>query len=119
MTDLEETCRDLCVNANAVGVLLVDEDLCEIARHGDCNRVDLAQLASLREEAESWPQLDRDLCLYTLGVGECLLAVIYDSQSSLGLVRLRSKKAAQRLREILAHGPSGGGSSAPAGPQLN
>jgi predicted regulator of Ras-like GTPase activity (Roadblock/LC7/MglB family) len=107
----------LCAEANARAVFLVDKNGQMIAEAGALKEIDTTSLASLvagtiaasgglakvlgEEEFPShFHQGERDNVYITVVAQRVILVVIFDEQSSLGLVRLRVKKAGQRMAEL-------------------
>ena len=103
-------------DANAKLVFLVDKNGQQIASHGEMD-VDATSLASLTAGCiaatgglakivgeEEFPihfhQGQRDNLHITLVGGRMILVVVFDERSSLGLVRLRVKKAGTELAKI-------------------
>jgi len=104
-------------DANAKGVYVVDRNGQLIGEAGEMRQIDTTSLASLTAgciEAtcglakivgeEEFPvhfhQGQRDNLHITLVAGRIILVVIFDDRSSLGLVRLRVKKASASLGRI-------------------
>lgn len=122
-------------DANAKGVFVVDRNGQLIAESGEMRGIDTTSLASLTAGSiaatgglakivgeEEFPvhfhQGQRDNLHMTLIGGRIILVVIFDDRSSLGLVRLRVKKATGELARIIeeiqkksdqAHSAGGGG----------
>ena len=108
----------LWVDANAKIVFLVDKNGQQIAAKGDLEKVDATSLASLTAgnvaATDGLAKLigEKEFSIL-FHEGECdnihisivgqrlILVVIFDERSSLGLVRLRVRKAAADLEEIL------------------
>jgi predicted regulator of Ras-like GTPase activity (Roadblock/LC7/MglB family) len=103
--------------ANAKAVFLVDKNGQLVAEAGELKNLDTTSMASLVAGTiaatgglakilgeEEFPihfhQGERDNLHITLVAQRIILVVIFDERSSLGLVRLRVKKAGQRLSEI-------------------
>ncbi len=95
-------------------VFLVDKNGQQIATHGDMKGVDATSLASLtagnvaatdglakligeKEFSILFHEGERDNIHISLVAQRVILVVIFDEKSSLGLVRLRVKKASQEL----------------------
>lgn len=108
----------LWVDANAKIVFLVDKNGQQIAAKGDLERVDTTSLASLtagnvaatdglarligeKEFSILFHEGERDNIHISIVGQRLILVVIFDERSSLGLVRLRVRKAAQELEEVL------------------
>ena len=104
-------------DANAKGVFVVDRNGQLIAEAGEMRGVDTTSLASLTAGCiaatgglarlvgeEDFPvhfhQGQRDNLHITLVSGRIILVVIFDDRSSLGLVRLRVKKAGAELAKV-------------------
>ncbi len=108
----------LWVDANAKIVFLVDKNGQQIAAKGDLDKVDATSLASLtagnvaatdglarligeKEFSILFHEGERDNIHISIVGQRLILVVIFDERSSLGLVRLRVRKAAADLEEIL------------------
>lgn len=104
-------------DANAKGIFVVDRNGQLIAEDGEMRGVDTTSLASLTAGCiaatgglaklvgeDDFPvhfhQGQRDNLHITLVSGRIILVVIFDDRSSLGLVRLRVKKAGAELAKI-------------------
>ncbi len=107
----------LRVDANAKLVFLVDKNGQQIAAHGDMEDLDTTSLASLtagnvaatdalakligeKEFAVLFHEGERDNIHISIVGRRVILVVIFDERSSLGLVRLRVKKASQELDQV-------------------
>jgi predicted regulator of Ras-like GTPase activity (Roadblock/LC7/MglB family) len=107
----------LTSDANAKAVFLVDRNGQMLTEAGELEGIDTTSLASLVAgnvaataglakiigEADfpiHFHQGERDNLHITLVAQRVILVVIFDERSSLGLVRLRVKKAGQKLSEI-------------------
>jgi predicted regulator of Ras-like GTPase activity (Roadblock/LC7/MglB family) len=107
----------LRVDANAKVVFLVDKNGQQIAAHGEIENLDTTSLASLtagnvaatdglarligeKEFSILFHEGEKDNIHISIVAGRVILVVIFDERSSLGLVRLRVKKAAQELTEV-------------------
>jgi len=110
-------CERLVRDANAKGIFVVDKAGQLIAEAGEMTGVDSTSLASLTAGCiaatgglakivgeEEFPihfhQGQRDNLHITLVGGRMILVVVFDERSSLGLVRLRVKKAGAELARI-------------------
>ena len=108
----------LRIDANAKVVFLVDKNGQQIAAKGDLEKVDATSLASLtagnvaatdglakligeKEFSILFHEGERDNIHISIVGQRLILVVIFDERSSLGLVRLRVRKAAADLEEIL------------------
>src|SRR6266850_3254394 len=104
----------LRTDANAKVVFLVDKNGQQIAAHGEIENLDTTSLASLtagnvaatdglakligeKEFSILFHEGERDNIHISLVAQRVILVVIFDERSSLGLVRLRVKKASQEL----------------------
>jgi predicted regulator of Ras-like GTPase activity (Roadblock/LC7/MglB family) len=104
-------------DANAKGVFVVDRNGQLIAEAGELRGIDTTSLASLTAGSiaatcglakivgeEEFPvhfhQGQRDNLHITLVAGRIILVVVFDERSSLGLVRLRVKKAGGELAKL-------------------
>ena len=104
-------------DANAKGVFVVDRNGQLISEAGEMRGIDTTSLASLTAGSvaatgglakivgeEEFPvhfhQGQRDNLHITLIAGRIILVVVFDERSSLGLVRLRVKKAGAQLARI-------------------
>ena len=107
----------LRADANAKMVFLVDKNGQQIAAHGDIGNLDTTSLASLTAGnvaatdglarligEKEFPVLshegERDNLHISVVTGRVILVVIFDEQSSLGLVRLRVKRASTELGAV-------------------
>jgi predicted regulator of Ras-like GTPase activity (Roadblock/LC7/MglB family) len=111
---LKEILARLQVDSNSKIVFLVDKNGQQIAVQGDMTGVDATSLASLtagnvaatdglakligeKEFSILFHEGERDNIHISLVAQRVILVVIFDERSSLGLVRLRVKKASQEL----------------------
>ena len=112
-----EVAQKLVHDANAKAVFLVDKNGQLVGEAGELEGIDTTSLASLvagniaasgglakligeEEFPVHFHQGERDNVHITLVAQRIILVVIFDDRSSLGLVRLRVKKAGQALSEI-------------------
>ncbi len=108
----------LWVDANAKIVFLVDKNGQQIAAKGDLEKVDATSLASLtagnvaatdglakligeKEFSILFHEGERDNIHISIVGQRLILVLIFDERSSLGLVRLRVRKAAAELEDVL------------------
>jgi len=115
---IKQIISKLRVDANAKVVFLVDKNGQQIAAKGDLEKVDATSLASLtagnvaatdglarligeKEFSILFHEGERDNIHISIVGQRLILVVIFDERSSLGLVRLRVRKAAADLEEIL------------------
>ncbi len=107
----------LCEDANAKMVFLVDKNGQQIASHGELGDIDTTSLASLTAGnvaatdglarligEKEFPVLshegERDNIHISIVAQRVILVVIFDERSSLGLVRLRVRRASSELTEV-------------------
>ncbi len=107
----------LRADANAKVVFLVDKNGQQIASHGDTADLDTTSLASLtagnvaatdglakligeKEFSILFHEGEKDNIHISVVAQRVILVVIFDERSSLGLVRLRVKKASVELTDI-------------------
>ncbi len=107
----------LCVEAAARVVFLVDRDGQPIAFHGDIGDMDTTSFSSLaagnvaatssmakligEEEFPGVVHEGERESIFISVIGRSLLAVVFDERSTLGLVKLRTKKASFSVAAIL------------------
>jgi predicted regulator of Ras-like GTPase activity (Roadblock/LC7/MglB family) len=111
---IKEILQRLQVDSNSKIVFLVDKNGQQIAVQGDMRGVDATSLASLtagnvaatdglakligeKEFSILFHEGEKDNIHISLVAQRVILVVIFDEKSSLGLVRLRVKKASQEL----------------------
>ena len=116
---IKESLQRLASDANANVVFLVDKNGQQIAAVGDLQTLDTTSLASLtagnvaatdglarligeKEFSILFHEGERDNIHISLVAQRVILVVIFDDRSSLGLVRLRVKKASQELERTFA-----------------
>src|SRR5262249_43384370 len=109
----------LCKDANARVVFLIDKNGQQLASAGDVAALDPTSLASLaagnvaatdglakllgeREFSILFHEGEHDNLHINVVAGKTILLVIFDERSSLGLVRLRVKKATGELTQIVS-----------------
>src|SRR5213082_3312075 len=114
---IKDTLQRLQVDSNARVVFLVDKNGQQIAAHGDMRNLDATSLASLtagnvaatdglakligeKEFSILFHEGERDNIHISLVAQRVILVVIFDERSSLGLVRLRVKKASNELSDV-------------------
>ncbi len=118
-------------DANARAVFLVDKNGQQIANAGDVSQFDITSLASLtagnvaatdglakligeREFSVLFHEGEREHIHISIVAKRAILVVIFDDRSSLGLVRLRVKRANLELERIFEKMLQQSGSSAVA-----
>ena len=116
---IKESLNRLASDANANVVFLVDKNGQQIAAVGDLQTLDTTSLASLtagnvaatdglarligeREFSILFHEGERDNIHISIVASRVILVVIFDERSSLGLVRLRVKKASGELNDVFA-----------------
>ena len=104
-------------DANAKAVLLIDRDGQPIADAGDVDELDVTSLSSLtagnvaatggiskilreKEFTSQFHEGEKTHVHITLVGGRAILVVLFDERSSLGLVRLRVKKASDEMARL-------------------
>src|ERR671939_710686 len=114
---LKNVITRLCADANAKFVFLVDKNGQQIAAHGEMLTLATTSLASLTAGNvaatdglshligdQGFPVLshegERDNIHISIVGRRVILVVIFDERSSLGLVRLRVKKASNELEAV-------------------
>src|SRR5438876_11077183 len=117
---IQDTLQRLQVDSNAKIVFLVDKNGQQIAVHGDMRGVDATSLASLtagnvaatdglarligeKEFSILFHEGVKDNIHISIVAQRVILVVIFDERSSLGLVRLRVKKASEELNKVFAN----------------
>jgi predicted regulator of Ras-like GTPase activity (Roadblock/LC7/MglB family) len=114
---LEQALRRLRYDSNAKAVFLIDKNGQQIAAVGDVDEFDTTSLASLtagnvaatdglakligeREFSVLFHEGQRDHIHISIVARRAILLVIFDERSSLGLVRLRVKRASSEMDQI-------------------
>ncbi len=134
---LEDALRRLRQEANSKAVFLIDKNGQQIASAGDTSQFDTTSLASLtagnvaatdglakligeREFSVLFHEGQQDHIHISIVAKRAILVVIFDDRSSLGLVRLRVKRASgdlERVFESMAekseHAPAGAKQASP------
>jgi len=134
---LEEALRRLRQEANAKAVFLIDKNGQQIASAGEIEQFDVTSLASLtagnvaatdglakligeREFSVLFHEGQQDHIHISIVAKRAILVVIFDDRSSLGLVRLRVKRASVDLEKIFdtmaQKSDRGAGPGGPASP---
>ena len=116
---IKDILQRLQVDSNSKIVFLVDKNGQQIAVHGDMRGVDATSLASLtagnvaatdglakligeKEFSILFHEGEKDNIHISIVAQRVILVVIFDEKSSLGLVRLRVKKASNELNDVFA-----------------
>src|SRR3954469_23164955 len=117
---IKESLQRLASDANANVVFLVDKNGQQIAAVGDLQTLDTTSLASLTAGnvaatdglarligEKEFPVLshegEHDNIHISIVAQRVILVVIFDERSSLGLVRLRVRRASGELNEVFEH----------------
>lgn len=114
---IKQVLARLSVEAAARVVFLVDRDGQPIAFHGDIGDMDMTSFSSLaagnvaatssmakligEDEFPSVVHEGERESIFISVIGRSLLAVVFDQRSTLGLVKLRTKKATFKVASIL------------------
>lgn len=115
--DIKTVLARLCVEAAARVVLMVDRDGQPIAFHGEIGDMDTTSFSSLaagnvaatssmakligEDEFPSVVHEGERESIFISVIGRSLLVVVFDQRSTLGLVKLRTKKATYKVASIL------------------
>ena len=130
---LDQALKKLRQEANARAIFLIDKAGQQIAAAGELEHFDTTSLASLtagnvaatdglakligeREFSVLFHEGKRDHIHISIVAKRAILLVIFDDRSSLGLVRLRVKRASQDLDHIFEDMQQKGEKGAAAGP---
>jgi predicted regulator of Ras-like GTPase activity (Roadblock/LC7/MglB family) len=118
LQQINTVCGLLHREANAKAVLCIDKNGQAIAAAGEVEHLDVTSLSSLtagnvaatggianllqeKEFAGQFHEGERTNVHISIVAGRVILVVLFDERSSLGLVRLRVRKAATELTRIL------------------
>ncbi len=110
-------CKRLHRDANAKAILLIGRDGQSIADAGDVLDIDITSLSSLtagnvaatggiskilreKDFTSQFHEGEKTHVHITLVAGRAILVVLFDQRSSLGLVRLRVKKASEEMAKL-------------------
>jgi predicted regulator of Ras-like GTPase activity (Roadblock/LC7/MglB family) len=110
-------CQRLHRDANAKAVLLIGRDGQPIAEAGEVGEIDVTSLSSLtagnvaatggiskilreKDFTSQFHEGEKTHVHITLVGGRAILVVLFDERSSLGLVRLRVKKASEEMSRL-------------------
>jgi len=114
---IANVCLRLQRDSNAKAVLLIGRDGQPIAEAGEVGEIDVTSLSSLtagnvaatggiskilreKDFTSQFHEGEKTHVHITLVAGRAILVVLFDERSSLGLVRLRVRKAADELTKI-------------------
>jgi predicted regulator of Ras-like GTPase activity (Roadblock/LC7/MglB family) len=115
---IQVVCDRLAREANAKAVLVIDKNGQPIAQSGETDHLDVTSLSSLtagnvaatggiakllaeREFAGQFHEGEKTNIHIAIVAQRVILVVLFDERSSLGLVRLRVRKASDELTRIL------------------
>src|SRR5438067_12375792 len=114
---IQTACDKLAKESNALAVLVIDKNGQEIARSGETDHLDVTSLSSLfagnvaatggiakllaeKEFSGQFHEGEKTNVHISLVAQRAILVVLFDQRSSLGLVRLRVKKASEELQKV-------------------
>ena len=114
---IQTTCDQLSKATNALAVLCIDKNGQEIAHSGTTEHLDVTSLSSLlagnvaatggiakllaeKEFSGQFHEGEKTNVHISLVAQRAILVVLFDQRSSLGLVRLRVKKASDELTKV-------------------
>jgi predicted regulator of Ras-like GTPase activity (Roadblock/LC7/MglB family) len=114
---VQQICDRLQRDSNSIAILVINKDGQEIAHAGATESLDVTSLSSLfagnvaatggiakllaeKEFTGQFHEGEKTSIHVTVVAGRAILVVLFDTRSSLGLVRLRVKKASEELAKI-------------------
>ncbi len=114
---IQVICDRLQRDSNSIAILVINKDGQEIARSGTTEHLDVTSLSSLfagnvaatggiaklmneKEFSGQFHEGERTNIHISLVAQRAILVVLFDARSSLGLVRLRVKKAGEELTKV-------------------
>src|SRR6516165_9533440 len=114
---IQAICDRLQRDSNSIAILVINKDGQEIARAGNTEHLDVTSLSSLfagnvaatggiaklineKEFSGQFHEGEKTNVHISLVAQRAILVVLFDGRSSLGLVRLRVKKASDELTRI-------------------
>ncbi len=114
---IQTICDRLQRDSNSIAILVINKDGQEIARSGTTEHLDVTSLSSLfagnvaatggiaklmneKEFSGQFHEGERTNIHISLVAQRAILVVLFDARSSLGLVRLRVKKAGEELTKV-------------------
>jgi len=114
---IQAICDRLQRDSNSVAILVINKDGQEIARAGNTEHLDVTSLSSLfagnvaatggiakllaeKEFSGQFHEGEKTNIHLSLVAQRAILVVLFDTRSSLGLVRLRVKKASEELTKV-------------------
>jgi predicted regulator of Ras-like GTPase activity (Roadblock/LC7/MglB family) len=118
LQQINDVCETLHRDSNAKAVLVIDKNGQAISQAGEVEHLDVTSLSSLtagnvaatggianllaeKEFAGQFHEGERTNVHISIVAGRVILLVLFDERSSLGLVRLRVRKASAELTGIL------------------
>jgi len=109
---LQQLCDDLLDNTNALVVLVMDANWRKLAHAGATTLLPADALSLLRANASGLP-IEREVVghfdnpanhhFHLSLIVDRTIVVVFDERTSLGLVRLRAKKATEELSRLSIH----------------
>lgn len=114
---IQAICDRLQRDSNSIAILVINKDGQEIARAGNTEHLDVTSLSSLfagnvaatggiakllaeKEFSGQFHEGEKTNIHLSLVAQRAILVVLFDTRSSLGLVRLRVKKASEELTKV-------------------
>jgi len=114
---IQAVCDRLHRDSNSIAILVINKDGQEISRSGNTENLDVTSLSSLfagnvaatggiakllaeKEFSGQFHEGEKTNIHLSLVAQRAILVVLFDTRSSLGLVRLRVKKAAEELARV-------------------
>lgn len=114
---IQAICDRLQRDSNSVAILVINKDGQEIARAGNTEHLDVTSLSSLfagnvaatggiakllaeKEFSGQFHEGEKTNIHLSIVAARAILVVLFDTRSSLGLVRLRVKKASEELAKV-------------------
>src|ERR1700743_2221922 len=114
---IQATCDRLKRHSSSIAILVINKDGQEIARAGNTEHLDVTSLSSLfagnvaatggidkllaeKEFSGQFHEGEKTNIHLSLVAQRAILVVLFDTRSSLGLVRLRVKKAGEELTKV-------------------
>ena len=114
---IQAICDRLQRDSNAIAILVINKNGQEIARAGETEHLDVTSLSSLfagnvaatggiakllaeKEFSGQFHEGEKTNIHISLVAQRAILVVLFDTRSSLGLVRLRVKKASEELAKV-------------------
>src|ERR1043165_3317737 len=115
---IQAICDRLQRDSNSIAILVINKDGQEIARSGNTEHLDVTSLSSLfagnvaatggiakllaeKEFSGQFHEGEKTNIHISIVAQRVILVVLFDERSSLGLVRLRVRKASEELTSVL------------------